>query len=80
MKLINQFNCPKCLWGVVNVFKVNEFREGVRYCMNAIYEASCDCVIKGNNNEKSSSQEVAQDVQSTVGQEGRSREEPLAQI
>jgi len=80
MQLINRFNCPICLWGVVRVFKISEFREEKSYCMRAIYKATCDCVLKGDGDEKGQGKKVAEDVQSVIGRQGAGAEEPLAQV
>mgnify|MGYP001610612491 CR=1 FL=1 len=58
MQLINRFNCPHCLWGEVKVFKIDEYEETVegdkriKYCMTAIYQATCNCVIMRDLDEK----------------------------
>ena len=80
MKLINRFNCPVCFFGKVDVFKIEEFKEENMFCMRAIYKASCNCVLKGDRSEESESEEVAQDVQLSIGRKRRDGEESLAQI
>lgn len=66
MQQINRFNCPVCLWGVVRVFKMSEFKEEKFYCMRAIYKATCNCVLKGESDEESQSEKVAQDVHDSI--------------
>lgn len=67
MNLINRFNCPICLWGEVKVYKISEFKEENKFCMRAIYKASCNCVLKGETNEKSQDEKVAEDVHHSIG-------------
>ena len=82
MQLINRFNCSICLWGEVKVFKIDEYEENVegdkriKYCMNAIYQATCNCVIMKDLDkerfmlgldEEGQDKKVAKDVHDSIG-------------